>query len=76
MIREFFSIDYFVFSFDLKSGFITWIFSHQHRKYLAFSWDFDGNQTYLIFNLLFYCLVFPVRAPFIFTKLFKPLQTF
>ena len=45
MIREIFSKDYFVFSFDLKSGFITWVFSHQHRKYLAFSWDFGGNQT-------------------------------
>ena len=76
MIREIFSKDYFVFSFDLKSGFISWVFSIS----IANIWHSPGILAVikldLIFNLLFYCLVFPVRAPFIFTKLFKPSQTF
>ena len=61
-----------MFSFDLKSGFITvssrgYFVIHQHRKYLAFSWDFDGgvgNQTAgrsdFQFKVLFYCLVLSI----------------
>ena len=40
---------------------------HDRRKYLAFSWDFGDGHTVLPFGLS--------SAPFIFTKLLKPLET-
>ena len=60
-----------MFSFDLKSGFITWVFSISIANIWHSPGILAGIKLDQIFNLLF-----PVRAPFIFTKLFKPLQTF
>ena len=60
----------FVFSFDLKSGYHHVDIFPEHRKYLAFSWDFHTRYfqlTALPFGLS--------SAPFIFTKLLKPLET-
>ena len=42
-IREIFSRDYFVFSFDLKSGYHHVDIFPEHQKFLAFSWDFDSR---------------------------------
>ena len=45
----------------------------EHRKYLAFSWDFGAGCTrYFQFTVLPFGLS---SAPFIFTKLLKPLET-
>ena len=44
-IRDVFSKDYFVFSFDLKSGYHHVDTFPEYRKYLAFSWDFGAGCT-------------------------------
>ena len=44
-----------------------------HQKYLSFSWDFGkGHTRYFQFTVLPFGLS---SAPFIFTKLLKPLET-
>lgn len=50
-IKNVFAKDFFIFSFDLKSGYHHLDIFPDHLKYLSFSWDF----------LLFYLLVFPAR---------------
>ena len=73
-IRDIFSADYFVFSFDLKSGYHHVDIFPDHRKFLAFSWHFGTNCVrYFQFTVLPFGLS---SAPFIFTKLIKPLEAF
>ena len=72
-IKDIFSRNCFVFSFDLKSGYHHVDIVVEHRKYLAFSWDFGtGNARYFQFTVLPFGLS---SAPFIFTKLLRPLET-
>ena len=72
-IKNAFSEDYYVFSFDLKSGYHHVDIFPDHRKYLAFSWDFgNGHTRYFQFTVLPFGLS---SAPYIFTKLLKPLET-
>ena len=67
-----FSKEYFVFSFDLKSGYHHVDIFPNHRRYLAFSWDFgSGHTRYFQFTVLPFGLS---SVPFIFTKLLKPLE--
>ena len=62
-IRDIFSEDYFVFSFDLKSGYHHVDIFPDHRKFLAFSWHFGTNcVTYFQFTVLPFGLS---SAPFI-----------
>ena len=69
-----FSEDYFVFSFDLKSGYHHVDIFPDHRRFLAFSWHFGTNRVrYFQFTVLPFGLS---SAPFIFTKLIKPLEAF
>ena len=71
-IRSAFSKEYFVFSFDLKSGYHHVDIFPDHRRYLAFSWDFgSGHTRYFQFTVLPFGLS---SATFIFTKLLKPLE--
>ena len=75
LLRDIISKDYryFVFSFDLKSGYHHVDIFADHRKYLAFSRDFGTNHIrYFQFTVLKFGLS---SAPFIFTKLLKPLET-
>lgn len=73
-IRDIFSADYFVFSFDLKSGYHHVDIFPDHRKFLAFSWHFGTNCVrYFQFTVLPFGLS---SALFIFTKLIKPLEAF
>lgn len=61
----------FMFSFDLKSGYHHIDIFPEHRKFLAFSWSFaDGSVRYFMFSVLPFGLS---SAPYIFTKLLKPL---
>ena len=61
----------FMFSFDLKSGYHHIDIFPEHRKFLAFSWKFsDGSLRYFVFSVLPFGLS---SAPYIFTKLLKPL---
>jgi len=68
-----FAKDFFVFAFDLKSGYHHVDIFPEHRKYLAFSWEFVPGQTrFFQFTVLPFGLS---SAPYIFTKLLKPLET-
>ena len=56
-----------------KSGYHHVDIFHEHRAILAFSWDFGtGVARYFQFTVLPFGLS---SAPFIFTKLLKPLET-
>jgi len=64
--------DYFMFNFDLKSAYHHVEICVEHRKYLTFTWDFDKSfKRYFRFCVLPFGLS---SAPFIFTKLLKPLS--
>ena len=64
---------YYLFKFDLKSGYHHVEIFPDHRKYLAFAWDFgDGVLKYFQFAVLPFGLS---SAPFLFTKLLKPVVT-
>ena len=61
----------FFTKFDLKCGYHHVEIFPDHRKYLGFSWKFCNGQTrYFMFNVLPFGLS---TAPYIFTKLFRPL---
>ena len=69
---QIFSRNYYLFKFDLKSGYHHVEIFPDHRKFLAFSWDF-GTGVYRYFQ--FCVLPFGLSsAPYIFTKILKPLQ--
>ena len=70
---QIFSQGFFLFKFDLKSGYHHVEIFPDHRKYLAFSWDFgDGVVKYFQFTVLPFGLS---SAPYLFTKLLKPILT-
>ena len=72
-ICDVFSEHYFVFSFDLSPGIHHVDIFPDHRPILAFSWDFEtGVARYFQFTVLSFGFS---SAPFIFTKLLKPLET-
>ena len=61
----------FMFSFDLKSGYHHVEIFLEYRQYLSFSWTFSS-----VFTRYFQFSVLPLglsSAPYLFTKLFKPL---
>ena len=60
-----------MFSFDLKSGYHHVEIFPEHRQYLSLSWTFSSGITrYFQFSLLPFGLS---SAPYLFTKLIKPL---
>ena len=60
-----------MFSFDLKSGYHHVDIFPDHRQYLSFSWTFSSGHTrYFQFSVLPFGLS---SAPYLFTKLLKPL---
>ena len=62
----------YLFKFDLKSGYHHIEIFVEHRRFLAFAWDFGtGNFRYFQFCVLPFGLS---STPFIFTKILKPLQ--
>ena len=63
----------FMFSFDLKSGYHHIDIYDVHQTYLGFSWRWPGSQcdTFYVFTVLPFGLS---TAPYIFTKLLKPLE--
>ena len=63
---------FYLFKFDLKSGYHHIEIFPDHRRFLAFAWDFGtGIFRYFQFCVLPFGLS---SAPFIFTKILKPLQ--
>ena len=69
---QYFQSDALLFSFDLKSGYHHVEIDPQYHKYLDFSWSIDGVQRYFQFTVLPFGLS---SAPWIFTKIMKPLLT-
>ena len=69
--REVLSPGVFMLSFDLKSGYHHVEIFPEHRQYLSFSWIFSSGVTrYFQFAVLPFSLS---SAPYLFTKLLKPL---
>ena len=69
---QIFDKEYYLFKFDLKSGYHHIEIFPEHRKSLAFAWDFGtGKFRYFQFCVLPFGLS---SAPFIFTQILKPLQ--
>ena len=61
----------FMFTFDLKSGYHHVEIFPEHRKYLSFAWTFSSGCTrYFEFSVLPFGLS---SAPYLFTKLLRPL---
>ena len=73
-IKNTFAKDFFVFSFDLKSGYHHVDIFPDHRKYLAFSWEFVPGHTRFS-SLLFCFLAFPALLIFSPSSVLKPLET-
>ena len=65
---------FYLFKFHLKSGYHHVEILPDHRKFLAFTWDFgDGVLKYFQFALV---LPFGLSsAPYLFTKLLRPVIT-
>ena len=69
----YFAKDSFIFSFDLKSGYHHVDISQEHQTFLGFSWRaFDSrDELFNVFTILPFGLS---AAPYVFTKLLKPLE--
>jgi hypothetical protein len=63
----------FMYKFDLSSGYHHISIKPIHHSYLGFSWFFHGKCRYFVFSVLPFGLS---SAPFIFTKLLRPLVKF
>ena len=71
MAKEVLKLGDFMFSFDFKSGYHHVDIFKDHQKFLAFSWTYsDGSTKYFQFTVLPFGLS---SAPYIFTKLLKPI---
>ena len=60
----------YLFKFDLKNGYHHIDIFEPHQKFLGFSWIFKGNIKFFVFTILPFALT---NAPFIFTKVVRPL---
>lgn len=65
--------DYFLFSFDLKSGYHHIEILPEHQTFLGFSWTSGNTTKYYCFTVLPFGLT---SAPFVFTKVLRPLVKF
>lgn len=65
----------FMISFDLKSGYHHIDIHPEYQKFLGFAWKFsnEGSYRYFVFTVLPFGLS---SAPYIFTKMLKPLEKF
>ena len=72
IVREVLDTGDFMFSFALKSGYHHVEIFPGHRQYLSFSWTFSSSHTRLLH--FFSVLPFGISsAPYLFTKILKPL---
>lgn len=70
---QYFQKGFFMFNFDLKSGYHHIDIFDSHKKFLSFSWCMNGKVRYFSFQVLPFGLS---SAPYIFTKCLKPLVKF
>ena len=66
--RQIFSQDDYLFTFDIRSAYHHCMIFSEHRTYLGFSWIFEGEQRYFVFNVLPFGIS---TAGYLFTKLLK-----
>lgn len=59
-----------MFKFDLKSGYYHVNINEQFQKYLGFSWFYEGKIRFFVYKVLAFGLA---SAPYVFTKLLRPL---
>ena len=62
-----------MFSFDVKSGYHHVLIWPPHHFFLGFSWFYKGKTRYFCFWVLRFGLS---SAPYVFTKLFRPLVAY
>ena len=60
----------YLFKFDLKSGYHHVDIFEEHQTYLGFSWEINQKTHYFVFTVLPFGLS---TAPFVFTKVVRPL---
>ena len=65
-----FEIYEYLFKFDLKSGCHHVDIYPDHYQFLGFQWEDKGEPYYYVFSVLPFGLC---TAPYLFTKLMKPL---
>ncbi len=70
VFQNYLIIDGFLFKFDLKSGYHHVEIHSEFQTYLGFSWVINGRVRYFTFQVLPFGLS---TAPFIFTKVCRPL---
>ena len=63
--RQIFSQDDYLFTFDIRSAYHHCMIFSEHRTYLGFSWIFEGEQRYSVFNVLPFGIS---TAGYLFTK--------
>ena len=61
---------YWMFSFDIKSGYHHIDIHASDQQFLGFAWVFDSNPRYFVFTVLPFGLS---TGPYIFTKIIRPL---
>ena len=66
--KELFRKGDFIFTFDLKSAYHHIDIFEDHRQYLGFSWEIQGQLHYYVFNVLPFGIS---TAGFIFSKLIR-----
>jgi hypothetical protein len=72
---SYFEKDAYMFSFDLKSGYHHIDIANEFQTYLGFSWKFEKSEhvRYFVFTVLPFGLS---TAPYIFTKVVRPLESY
>ena len=70
VFQNYLFLENFLFKFDLKSGYHHVEIYKPHHTYLGFQWEIDGVTRYFCFAVLLFGLS---TAPFIFTKVRRPL---
>ena len=66
--RQMFRRGDYLFTFDIRSAYHHCMIFLEHRTYLGFSWIFEGELRYFVFNVLTFRIS---TAGYIFTKLLK-----
>ena len=71
----YFAKDAYMFSFDLKSGYHHIDIAQEHQTFLGFSWRAPDsiNGVFYVFTVLPFGLT---SAPYVFTKVLKPLEKY
>ena len=60
---------YYLYTIEIKSAYHHVEIFDSHRTYLGFQWPYQGKPTYFVFSVLPFSMS---TAPYIFTKVLKP----